>query len=187
MNRVIDCFLFIALAISLVGCESALYGEGVLFLWNGTEETVEFTIKGRTAGQASLKFERGELLESLVAGEYSVTAIKKGLPLPPVPVEIVKDRMTVFNLDGIGCFARTDVSGMYKRGKPPVRTLEIYRGEQVMPFKNEIAVKPGQRLPGEAPRLTRESVFQRLVVIPCSLTEEEEADEKVAEFVRRLR
>lgn len=187
LNRFVGCVANFALAVGLVGCESALYGEGALFIWNGTEETVEFNIKGRTPGQTRLKFERGELFDGIIAGGYTVTAIKDGVPLSPVSLEVAKDRMTVFNFDSVGCFARADVSGMYRRGKAPVRTLEIYRDEQVMPLQNAIAVKPGQRLPGEAPRLTRESVLQRLVVIPCSLAEEEEANEKVAEFVRRLR
>lgn len=174
-------------ALSGAGCDSALYGEGDIYLWNGTEDKVEFIVQGRTPAEASLKFEQGQLLENVVAGEYVVTPTKKGVPQPPIPIVVTKDRMTVVNLDGRGCFARTDVSGMYTRGKDPVRVLALYEGEQVLPLQNEIAVKPGKRLPTEAPRITRETVFQRLVVVPCNLLEDDDADEKVAEFVRRLR
>jgi len=178
----------LALVLLAAGCESTLYGEGTLYIWNGGEDTVEFTVQGRTPAEAKLKFERGELFEKMVAGDYEITPIKKGVPLPTRKVKISKERMTIFNFDGIGCFARTDVAGMYKRGRTPVRVLELYhKGRQILELQNEINVYPGQRLPAEAPRLTGESVFQRFVVVPCRLLDETEPEGKVAEFVRRLR
>src|SRR5690606_37340928 len=120
----------------------------------------------------------------VVAGMYTVTPVRDGAHGTPLQVPVSKDRLTVVNLDRAGCFARADVAGMYRRGRDPVRILEIYTGEEVIPLKNEIAVKPGTRLPPEAPRLTGEMVFQRLTVFPCNLLEEEQPEERVAQFVR---
>ena len=76
---------------------------------------------------------------------------------------------------------------MYKRGKARVRVLEVFKDVDVVELQDPIPVKPGQRLPPEAPKLTREMVFQRLVVVPCNLIEDKDEEEKVGEFVRRLR
>jgi len=176
-----------ASALMTLGCDSILYGEGSLYLWNGTEHPTTFIVAGTTPGEVTLKYERGQLLEGLVAGTYTVTPLRKGVPLAPVEITLLQDRLTVYNHEGVGCFARTDVAGMYRRGRDPVRLLEIYRGEKVLALQDAIAIPPGQRLPVEAPRLSGEAVFQRLVVVPCKLTKGDRADSEVADFVRRLR
>lgn len=184
-NRTISSLSFILFC---AGCPSSIYGEGSIYVWNGTEDTVDFIVEGRSPAEATLGFERGALFEAMVAGDYTITATRKGVPIPAASFTVSKDLMTVFNLDGVGCFARTDVSGMYKRGKAPVRVLEVYnKGERLIELGGPVPVKPGQRLPAEAPRLTREMVFQRFVVVPCDLIEDKPEEAKVAEFVRRLR
>lgn len=180
----------VAAAVLSSGCESAIYGEGSLYLWNGTDDRVEFSVKGRSTGEAALRFEQGQLFEEMIAGEYVITPIKEGVPLMPIKATITKNRLTVINFQGAGCFARADVSGMYVRGKKPVRVLETFEGREVMELQNEIAVMPGRRLPSSAPRITPEHVYQRLVVIPCRLlkpSQGAEPESALAEFVRGLR
>ncbi len=177
----------LSLVVPCVGCSSAIFGDGSLYVWNGSEGSVEFLVHGRSTAEVTLEFERGKLLDEVVAGDYTISAIQNGKALQPVAIKIVKERMTVYNFAQSGCFARADVSGMYKRGKERVRVLEVYQGMEVIELQDPIPVKPGERLPSEAPRLSREMVYQRFVVVPCNLIENKDREVKVAEHVRRLR
>lgn len=164
--------------IGLVGCDEALYGTGTIYVWNGTLERNAIRLQGRSPMEAVLRPEIGALLEDAVAGPYRLER-KDGAPLE---VTLTRGHLVVFNLGGVGCFARTDVAGMYKSGREPVRVLEVYEGQELIDIVAKVSVMPGKRLPASAPRSSM--TFERFAVIPCKLADDRN---EVGSYVLRLR
>ncbi len=176
-------FLLLLLLQGSMGCNTSLYGEGSLYFWNGTSRVVKVKVEGRSNFEASLPPETGRLIEGLVAGDYSRSEDGKVKPDFALP----KEHFVIINVDGKGCFARNDVAGMYKRGREPVRVLETYSSADIIDIADIVQIKPGERMPMEAPRT--HFTFQRVVVLPCAMLEDHNDDsaDEIAQYVRRLR
>ena len=159
------------LMISVLGCLSAcsesLYGTGVLYLYNGTDQPATVTVEGRTSAKASLRPQSGELLPNVIAGPYQLALAKGGAMGGIIGTEVVKERLTIVNVDAAACFARVDIAGLYSRKAAPAVLKQIYQGDTVFSIPEEIGVLPGERPPDTRPK-TAYGLF-RVGVIPCSL------------------
>lgn len=151
----------------LCGCQEQMYGSGVVFLFNGTERRVTIVMDGRSPNSIELRPGGEKFLEAVIADDYQVSiSMGEGIPwMGATPV--VKERLTIVNVDGAGCFARADVAGMYNKKKAPVRVLEVYKGQAVTPIADEIAILPGFGLPEKRPK--NAFAFQRVAVVPCDV------------------
>jgi len=161
-----------ALSVSLVllsatGCAKELYGTGVVYLWNGTDDKAEVTFEGRSPSKVSLRPQSGELVNDVIAGPYQIALMKGGAMGGIVGTEVVKERLTIVNVDGASCFARADISGLYSRKAAPAVLKQVYQGDTVFSIPEEIGVMPGERPPEQRSK----SVFGffRVAVIPCAL------------------
>jgi hypothetical protein len=163
-------------------CEAQLHGTGSLYVWNSTADRVEVGVEGRTAADVALSSQTGKLLEELVAGPYQLSVVHGGALGGIVGTELVRDRLTVFNVGSTACFARADVAGMYTKRKAPVRLLEVYDKQTVISIRAEIGVPPGQRLP--ATRKKSPFGFQRVAAVPCEIIGDDWA---VEDFIQKLR
>jgi hypothetical protein len=168
-------------SLASIACAEQIHGTGILYLYNGTGQRATVNLEGRTPVSEVLRPNTGKLVEDCVAGEYQVT-IAKGEDFPALLVtEVVKDRLTIINVDAAGCFARADVAGMYSKRKAPVRLLHLYR-ELVISIPDEIGVLPGRRMPDRRPK--NAFAFQRVAVVPCEVAED---DWTVEDFLQRHR
>lgn len=175
----------LAAAVSLAGlcaCNSHWYGAGLVYVWNGTEQGAQIEFQGANAMLLELEPGRGELLENVVAGPYTVTIRRSGGPETQVRTELRKELLTVVNVGRAACFARADVSGMYTAGRKPVSVTEVFRGQEILPMQVPIHVRPGEALPQKRPKST--FGFQRLAVVPCDLIEDTNSLE---EHLRKIR
>lgn len=167
------------------GCEESLRGKGTIFLWNGGEEPIELRVEGPSPVSVSLAKEQGRLLTESVAGTYQITALKAGKLQGTTALELERDKLTIFNMDGLGCFGRADVSGMYTRGKQPVRLLQRYQDETVITIADDVGALPGEPLPTKRPK--SDYGFQRVAVVPCDLIQTLGSDFPIEEYIRKLR
>ena len=178
------------LVLCATGCERLLYGAGQVYLWNGTGAVVQVEMSGKKQGTATLRPETGQLFEKVTAGPYTFALSRGGEKGDTLSVEVQDDLLSIVNIDGVGCFARANVIGMYQKGIEPIQVGEVYRGQKTIQQEGPIDIFPGQRLPQQAPRKPYSSLsFLRLVVVPCELLkgDPDEAREKVVQFLRRLR
>jgi hypothetical protein len=164
-----------------IACAEQIHGTGTLYLYNGTDQRATVNLDGRTRVNEVLRSRTGKLVEDCIAGEYQVSiAAGEGFPALVV-TEVVKDRLTIINVDAAGCFARADVAGMYNKKKAPVRLLQLYR-ELVISIPDEIGVLPGRRMPNRRPK--NAFAFQRVAVVPCEVAED---DWTVEDFLQKQR
>ncbi len=161
----------LTLVLLAAGCDSALYGTGVVYVFNGTEKSAEINLDGRTPRDLSLRAGGGQLLVDLVAGPYQVTIKQEGTFPQIVATEFVRERLTLINVGSAACFARADIVGMYSQHKAPVRLAQIYKDGLIFSIPEEISVLPGERVPDNRPRSAE--VFFRVDVIPCELAAEQ--------------
>ena len=166
----------------VVACDSALYGTGMVYAYNGTNKSAEISLDGRTPTALSLRSGGGQLVVNLVAGPYQVTIKQPGTFPQILATEFVRDRLTLVNVDGAACFARADILGMYSQQKAPVKLSQIYRNELISSIREEISVLPGEHVPDARPRSAE--VYLRADVIPCDLAGD---DFKVEDYLNRHR
>jgi len=179
----------ITLVVLACGCDSVIYGAGTVYVWNGTEQLVELQSQGRTPFSTKLRPKTGQLFNDVVAGDYTVSARRGPDKAKQLPVTVHKELLTIINADGVGCFARANVFGMYSKGVDPVKLSELYSEQPVIQMQGMVDVLPGERLPAAAPRKPYSAnTFLRIVVVPCDLMANEgRAEEKVTDFIKRLR
>ena len=162
-----------------IGCEAAMHGQGTVYIWNGTTEKASIRFEGRTPVATVLRAEIGKLYDQeIVAGKYQVT-VDDG---EPFEMEVLKNEFTIINVRSRGCFARSDVSGLYGSKKTAVKVLEVYAEKSHFQIRDRIGVMPGKRLPATKPKSP--FGFQRVAVIPCEIVDDKN---EVASYVRRLR
>jgi hypothetical protein len=165
----ISCLTLVLLG--CVACDKQVHGTGTIYLYNATNSRVTVGFEGRSTFEELLRTNMGKLVDECIAGEYQVS-IAKGDEFPAmVATKILKDRLTIINVDGAGCFARADVSGMYSDNKAPVRLLQAYKGEIIISIPDEIAIPPGQGMPEKRPKNT--FAFQRVTAVPCEVAEDD--------------
>ncbi|MEK7706133.1 MAG: hypothetical protein AAB426_14325 [Myxococcota bacterium] len=162
-----------------MACQAQLHGTGELYVWNGTLKAVTVRVAGRSPAQLTLFANGGQLLDAQVAGTYQVHA---GDGAAPIEAVVREGKLTLVNLDGVGCFVRADVSGMYRRDRSPAKVLEVYANRPVIDIDSEVRVFPGESLPAVRPKTVY--TFQRLTVIDCSIARDESAVER---YLRTLR
>lgn len=166
----------------IMACQAEWYGTGNVYVWNGTPLAMSVSIEGRTPGKLRVSADSGKAVRDAIAGPYRVTLERHGAKAEHVEAELHKGRLLVINVGGAGCLARSNVIGMYRKGSQPVRLLELYTGEQIVPVADLVSLLPGDKLPTRKPKgaLT----FQRLSVVPCGITDDQR---KVEAFVKRQR
>jgi hypothetical protein len=148
-------------------CDAQIYGQGIVYLYNGTGAAVKITMQGRSPLELRLPANSGKLYEEIIAGPYQI-AFSKGDAFPEMlGTQIDKNRLTIINIDGAACFARADMAGMYNRKKAPVRLLEVYKKQHVISIPDQIAVLPGQSMPDKRAKNT--FAFQRVAAVPCDV------------------
>jgi hypothetical protein len=180
MRRALFALLVCA---GITGCAKELYGTGVVYVWNGTDDKAEVTIEGRTTSKVSLRPQSGELVKDVIGGPYQIAIMKGGTMSGIVGTELVKERLTIVNVAGAACFARADISGLYSRKTPPAQLKQVYQGDTVFSIPEEIGVLPGER-PPEA-RSKSAYGFFRIAVIPCALTKGSEF--LVEDYLQKLK
>jgi hypothetical protein len=174
-------WLAVALMLGCISCEANIHGAGMLYVYNGTQGPVSVEVNGPTTSSLSLEPRSGEMIEKIVAGAYQVVIKKGGAEAPEtISTEVVRERLTVINVAGAACFARTDVAGMYRKDRRPVVRLQVYSGASAFQVPELIDVLPDQVLPKH--RSKGPYAFQRLSVVPCSIIKD---DMKVEDFVHR--
>jgi len=157
----------VGLALTLVACKGAIFGSGKLFVWNSTDGTATVTLEGRSGDEFVLAPHAGQLIESAVAGPYTMSAKLALGRTHEVAFELKGDRTYVVDVAGAACFARTDISGMYQSGKDRVAWLGDYPAQKALELADPIGVFPGEPVPAARPKSAY--VFQRLSEIPCPL------------------
>jgi hypothetical protein len=167
---------------ALLGCRGAVNGFGAVCVYNGTDQAAEVKLTGSTPVTLSVRPNSGEIVRDCVAGTYQIAISKKGGFPQIVATEIVRDRLTLVNVDGAACFARANIVGLYGRGGAPVRLSQLYRGEIVSSIPEEIGVLPGEHTPPTRPASAE--VFFRVDAVPCELTDEAW---KVEEYLKKHR
>lgn len=170
MSKAVAMAMLVSAAL---GCQKQWYGAGQLYVWNGTLQAVTIDVQGRSPAKLTLFANSGELLDSRVAGPYVVRVATTGETLH---AEVRKTKLTLVNLQAVGCFVRADVSGRYRRDRRPADVLELYRGQSVIAFESEIRVMPGQELPEQRPKTAY--TFQRVATLDCSLIDDDKAVER---------
>ncbi|MBI5511472.1 MAG: hypothetical protein HY903_22155 [Deltaproteobacteria bacterium] len=164
------------------GCSAQLYGTGTLYVWNGTDQAVEVHVEGRTTTDVAVRPQSGTAVREIVAGPYQLLVKRGAAVAGVVGTEVTAERLTVFNVDAAGCFARVDIAGMYSRGKPPVELKQVYPKDAVLSIPEEIGVLPGERPPTTRPRSG--FGFFRVIVVPCDIVND---DWKVEDFAKNLK
>ncbi len=149
------------------GCEKELYGTSTLYIYNGTEMAAEVSLSGRSTAKVTLRAGSGELVRDLIAGPYQIAIIKGGAMGGMLGTELVRDRLTLVNVDGSACFARADIAGMYNPSKAAVHLKQVYQGETLFSIPEEIGVLPGEAPPASRPKSAYS--FFRVSVVPCDL------------------
>jgi len=172
-------FAFVLALLGGSGCK-IVFGSGDLLLYNGTDQSAEVTVDGRTSGTFTIPAHRGERLEGAVAGAYKV--VEKAPTQRQDQFELKDGGTVVVNIGSEACFARSDISGMYTTGKEPVRLLQTYDKLDVLAFDVAIPVLPGEPPPARRPKSAY--AFQRLSEVPCNLMRDEAA---MADWVRKTR
>lgn len=180
MIRLIPALL---LFLAAGGCEHSVYGSAGLYVYNGTETRATVTMKGRDEPiEFLLRPASGRLFESEVAGDRSFDIEFFDGERQAVLATLERETFNVLNINGAGCFARADVSGMYVDGRNPVKVNETYQGENIISMKSHVHVPPGVRLPRKKPKSPYG--FNRLAVVPCEDLEDRYA---IANFIKELR
>ena len=160
----------------LWGCKETLFGAGVLYIHNGGEEPMDVVVDGRTSDNQKLRGGQGLLLHPAVAGHYVIKAGDK-----TVELDLPQDGFAIVNPDGKGCFARADVSKLYKRANEPVIAKEVYSGKPLYEIREEITIFPGEDLPATKP--ASDYALFRVAAVPCDITKDMN---EVGQFIRKL-
>ncbi|MEL6544997.1 MAG: hypothetical protein AAFQ82_10250, partial [Myxococcota bacterium] len=111
----------LALMLGATGCEESIYGTADVYVYNGTDVRRTITIDGgRESHEFLLRSGTGKFFDNEVAGDRTFT-IRSDSGSLTVLAPLEKETFNVLNVDGAGCFARADVSGMYIDGRRPVK------------------------------------------------------------------
>ncbi|MEL6338416.1 MAG: hypothetical protein AAFP04_07580 [Myxococcota bacterium] len=164
------------------GCQQSIYGSSGLYVYNGTDKRTTVEISGGASPtEFLLRPGTGKLFDAQLAGERIIT-LKSDGGSDELKLMLEKDTFNILNVDGAGCFARADVSGMYMDGRAPVKVSETYTGENLITMRSEVHVPPGERLPKAKPKSP--FGFNRLAVVPCENLEDAYA---LADYIKELR
>jgi hypothetical protein len=169
----------LSIAAAVSGCREQWYGAGTVYVYNGTDAPVRVEMEGAKSLDLPLAAQTGQLLRDVVAGPYDVRFVREGAQANTIPTEIHKDELTILNVDGAGCFARADVAGLYSQSRNVVVHAR-FKGEQVFRVDTPIDVLPSEPLPRSRPKSA--FGFQRVVVAPCSIIED---DRELIEHVQQ--
>ncbi len=167
---------------SVVSCKSQWYGASNVYAWNGSDDTVQLQLEGSDALDVTLRPNSGELLRDVTAGPYTVVTKHKDGGDNSVRTELRKGDLTILNVDGLGCFARTDVAGKYTGSGFPVKVIAEYSKESVIRIDAHTDVLPGELLPQTRPKSAYG--FFRVNQVPCELVGDRT---KIAEHLKEVR
>jgi tryptophan synthase alpha chain len=162
-----------SLTLTVLGGCGLIFGEGKLFVWNGTAQRVIAVVDGRTSAELPLQPGSGTLISGATAGPYEVTIQHEDGSEKKVSFSLTADHLAIVNADAQSCFARTDISGMYQPGKPRVTMLESYPATEVLELDDIVHVFPGESAPAARPKSLY--AFQRMYAVPCDLVGDDTA------------
>lgn len=174
-------FGMVPLLATLSACDKYIYGNGNIYLWNGSDKPVAFLVEGRTRTETELPASRGTAVIEPVAGPYTLKLTSRGQPTREVTFDLKAGETVVVNVDAASCMARSDIIGLYKSTSEPIRVIETYEPKEIIILGSVISVYPGELVPKKRPKNTM--TFQRMSAVPCDLLKVDKKGQ-LHEFVR---